>query len=572
MADFVGYVAAGITNQSGSGGRAQLPLSANILAGRALPSAVTRGLHIPVVPGFESFFEVAVKPTLPVFTYTSVEDTGLAPYWFELVHSLPSFFAFGNLLASVTRDVETYSSYRTVSITLQTVTQTAGVGVTLQGLSGLPIVLPTQSAFIFQVHVTTDGPPILEGDIIATFDVATLTIPMDGIRVVMFPYEPESPLEETLEFSTTVLASANNTEQRISLRKNPRQKLAMMLRVEDDSTRRKIHSLLHGWQPGIFGIPIWFEARYLVADAATGVFTIQVDTKYADFRTQSLAIIWQDEENFDALEIASFTDTAITFSSALTQDFVADQALVMPLRVAHTEESVGVRKAFVNLEDTKLVFNVIDNDSDLADTSAFPTHNSKVLLDEANKMSGNFLSANLNRKLYRIDNNTGAAVQTSDWGGPVFITQKGFQCSSPQRLWEIRQLLHALHGAQKTFYLPTFYHDMVVVTDTINGDTALEIQHIDYTTYINGQAPSNHLWIELTDGTIITKEIVSSSVLSDTVERLILTDTWSGIIPANTFARVSYLRTARIGDEAIKLTHTNAGEAEISMLVREVTG
>ena len=535
------------------------------------PTGTVRGFVVPLTAAFGGVFEAtreSVRDT--AVTTAGYVEPGVGRSWFEHVHSVPQFLELGNIVTTLLREIEFYNAYRRQTRELQLVTNTVGSGTEFVGLPALPYEVAAQHSLIVTFRVSTAGPPLLEGTLTFEFDTETLALPVTGTRVVMFPYLPESPLIEMLEFRTTVLTSINGKEQRICERKNPRQSFEMTILLEDVRLRRQLQSLLFGWQPGVFGVPVWFEARPLAVNATAGDTVIQVDTLYGDFRDGSLAIIWSDEVTFDALEVASHTDTSITFSSPLTQDFDANTSLVMPLRTAITDSSVAVQRKLVNLEAATLLFRVLDNDANLADTTAFPSYAGKVLLNEPNMVNGETLPAGFERQLVRLDNGSAAIAQFSDWTAPNLITEKGFLCTTPQRRWEIRQLLHALRGSQVTFYLPTFYHDMVVANDLSSGSDLMDIENIDYTRYINAQSPGNVLLVELNDGTQLYKTILSSEVIDVNTERLTLSTVWASTIFAVDVARVSYLRLARISGNSVTFEHRNTGESMVFVPVTEV--
>lgn len=570
MADFLGSLMPVITSQSGASG------VRHTLAGRS--TNVTGGLELPATSITGILFSSALGGAYQSIAQEMVDGASAAgalaepvgQFWFEKMHTLPQFFELGNILAVLTRDIEIYNSYREDSQDLNTATNNADAGVSFVNLPSLPYSIGPQDNLIFQVRVITSGPPTLEGTLDFTFDNDSLSLSITGTRVVMFPYEPETPIRETLRWKTTVLSTINGKEQRISLRKNPRQMIEMMLRVEEGEARRKLQTLLFGWQPGVFGLPIWFEARYLAVDAEIDDTTIYVDTKFGDFRELSLAIVWRDDDYFDALEVSSFTDSSITFSSPVTKQFVAGQTLVMPLRVGLVESDIPIQRYPVSLEDITLMITVLDNDSDIGDVSDFPSYNGKVLLSEPNRMSGGTIPVGLERDIVRMDNEIGPPTQSSDWPGPNYMTQKGFFCRTAERKWQIRKLVHGLRGSQKSFYLPTFYYDMVLVEDLVSTSDLMDISNIGYATYVNGQSPADHIQIELADGSTLYRKILSSEELSDSVERITVDSAWESNIAKEDVAKIMYLRTARIADDQVTLVHGDAQEAEITMVVKEV--
>lgn len=502
----------------------------------------------------------------PPVVWGAAIDPGPQFYWFERMHSYPNYFELGNILTTLTRDLEIYNAFREESKQITDFTNNADVGVSLIGFPSLPVTLAINSGLQFQVQISTSGPPELDGTLDFTTDVGLLVIPITGSRVVMFPWEPESPIKEVLQFKTDILQGVNGAEQRVSVRKHPRQLIQMKVLLEEGHQRRKLQALLSTWQPRVFGLPIWFEARRLSSAAQTGDTTIQVDTMYGDFRVGSLAIVRQDEDTFDALEIASIEYDSLTFSSPLTHDYETS-ALVMPLRVAITSSQLGRALYAVNLAEHDLRFTTIDNESDIASVAAFNTHNSKVMLDDYNLMAGSTIDDSLMRQIERVDNEVGSPTQFSDWDDSMPMTSKGFIANTPRAVWEARQLVHALRGSQVSFYLPTFYRDLVVKQTLTNGSALMDIENIGYTDYMNGREPNKSVWIELVDGTILTRQITDADVVDDDTERLTVDTVWPYNIAPEDISRVSFLRLVRIADDQVEFDHDYAGDAKVRMAV-----
>lgn len=565
MADYSGAVVGGFSAQTVNRGTVQNAQTIN----NADPATSYDGLLVPrFTVGAGSFESVASTPLgTAVNDYAGATDPALQQFWFEHVHAFPGVLTMGNIVAISLRDMEIYNAYRDAERSLTIFANNADAGVSLVGFPLLPAAIGAGAGLLFQVRVDSNGPPSLNGTLVFTLDSGDVTVPITGVRVVMFPFAPEAPLQERLEFKTDILTTTTGGEQRISIRKHPRQLFNMVFKTEDDYERRRLDTLFGMWQFRPVGLPIWAEARTLDT-AAAGATTIQVDTTYGDFRVGSLAIVWQDSATFDALEIDSLTDTSLTFSSPLLNSY--DNAQVMPLRIAVTQSRVQRMKAPVNFSEMTAQFTVLDNEADLADTTPFGTHNSKVMLDDPNMMFGDRLNDHLVRQISRVDNETASLIQFSDWPDSLPLTTKGFVANTSQRVWEIRQLMHALRGSQVSFYMPTFYHDVVPNGDLTLSSFLLNIENIGYATYLQGREPNKSLWIELTDGTILTRQVVDSVEIDADTERLTVDVAWPATILASEVSRISFLRLCRIADDNVSFEHEYVGSARIGINVRGV--
>jgi len=497
-----------------------------------------------------------------------LEDTG--QYWFELVHVFPTFFELGNLLTTVTRDLEIYNSYREESRQVTSFTNNADSGTSLIGFPSLPATLSESHGIQFQVQVSTNGPPSIDGTLDFTTDVGDISVRITGSRVVMFPFEPETLIEEKLEFLTDVIEAADGTEQRITIRKHPRQSFTMRYRVEEGKERRRLHNLLFDWQSRVFGVPVWFEARKLDADVSAGETTITVDTAYGDFRTGSLAIVWQDSETFDALEIEDQTANSLTFASTLANSYTARKALVIPLRVALTDDTISRERWLNNLEEFEALWRIIDNEADIADASSFDTYNSKVALLGFNFVAGQSTQDNMLRRIDRIDNETAPILQFSDWENAQYQFRRTFLGYSLESMWTVRQLVHELKGSQKSFYMPTFSTDLVAVDDLSSGTALLDVQPEGYVDYIRNREPLTSIIIYLSNGTYLIRDVVDYTQVDANTDRLTVDTNWPSTISVNDITKISFLRLCRIADDLVEFNHRRIGYSRVGFNVRTV--
>ncbi len=575
MSDHVGAFDPGLVEAQGVSGKRHTigPISTNVPGTRqGPPDTVDTGMLMG--------FDLATGPSeatlmgdrsTPIVDYAGWVEAGPHVHWFEHIISKPQAIALGNMLSTVLRELEIYSSYRTASVTFTSATNNAGAGITFIDLPSLPVVFPANSGAEFQVQVTMQGPSTIDGTLDFVLSVVDISIPITGSRVVMLSHAPEAPISEKLEFLTAIDESANGKEQRAAMRGNPRQRLQLLYKVEEGPSRRELQALLFKWHPQVFGLPVWFEARELDADLSIGSTVASVDTRYGDFRVDGLCILWTSETVFETLEIASLTDSSITFSSDTTVEHTGGKTLVMPLRLATTEPSIKGSRHPVNLDEHTFVFTILDNEANIGDTSAFDEHNSKVLLHEGNLMRGNTMDYTLLRRIDKVDNEVGSPTQFSDWDVSRIATDKGFTFHSMQRMWEIRQLVHALRGSQVTFYLPTFRYDIVVSAELTETAFVMDIESIGYTEYIQAEEPLKSLWIELTDGTILTRQVTGYTIIDSTTERLTVDEAWSSTIDPADIARVSFLLLCRISGDSVEFQHTWPGEGRALMKVLGVS-
>lgn len=505
--------------------------------------------------------------------------TGVGQSWFELIHVFPAALPLGNVLTTQIRTIELFNSFRRPrqSVTWTNFTNNAGAGVTITNLPTIPFVLDSFASFVANVQITTVGPPNINGTLDFTFGAPindTFEVLVTGQRITIFQFRPQAPLSEVLGFKTNVLRHQDGTEQRIKVREAPRQDFDFFVRVDDGRSRDTINSLLFDWQPRVWGVPIWYEAKALGAPLAINDTLVTVDTADADYRVDSLVMIYDSNFYFEVLEIASFTATDITLKSGVQKTFDALNTLVMPVRTAYTRANLNNSRYAIGPSDFVIPFQTLDN-IDLANASSFPTYQgtgqtvAKPVLDGLNFMPGNTIGEGYRRRIEILDPETGPQIQISPWtkGKPQY--QFGFQAKSQAEVWTVRQLIHFLRGSQLSFYVPTGRTDFKPILDIGSGASSFDIENIGWTDFVDSVTPRSDLRIIRTDGTESFHQIVGSTVISEEVERISVSPVITPALPLVDIERIDILTLSRIADDKATLEHRTPGEAFITF---QVTG
>lgn len=498
----------------------------------------------------------------------AIERYVMRDTWFDRIHVIPRSVTIGNVLSTVVVDFDVYNAFLTESHTWQNLVNNLGSGVSFTGLPSLPVVMGPQSGFSFTMEVSPLGAATIDSTLDFDFDLYTTTVPVTGSRIVMFPYRPQMPLVERLQFLSMVIEAIDGSEQRAALRRAPRQQFDFTYVTGDGVTRQRIDNLLFDWMGKEFGIPMWHEPAALTSAASSGAFSINVDsTSYADYRTGGRALVMTDEQTFDALEIASIGANSLTFVSALTHNYVTGTK-VYPLRSAVCEGLVKSSRYAGDGATFTVRFITTDNDVDLASTAAFSTLNSKTLLDDNNFQDQ--VQEMLERKLTTIDNFTGTQTQSSSWDHGKRSSSKVFFSQTRQRTWEVRRLLHALKGRVVSFYMPNRAKDLTPTTTISNGATTLNVQNTGYARFIRSRKPRDLIRLNTTAGVQTVRTVTNASEIDVNTEQLTISVAWSATVTVDEVERIETLELMRIDSDEIELVHGVAGDCEISFPTKVV--
>lgn len=494
--------------------------------------------------------------------------------WFEDVYVLPRSLDVGLILSTQQFAFSVFNSDRELAHDWDAFTNNVDNGVSIINLPSLPFTMDRMHGTSMTLEVTPDGPATIDGTLDFQFDFpidpTAIQVEVLGSRIVLWAFEPESSMIEKLEFRTDILEHADGTEQRVSMRKNPRQSFEMVVPLDDGPERQRAEYLLFNWQDKVFAFPVWHEPSVLMSDIPIGTTVIPVNTTdFADYRVGGQMIILESQTTFDAQVVVSFTSTSITIASPTTNAYAAG-VRVYPMRTVIADQNVAGLRFPVNLDELEVRMRVLDNDSDLADTSAFSTFNSKVLLDDDNFVKTSS-SQSLVRKLQNLDNLTGIFQHQSIWDRSRRTSTKLAIIVTRQRLWEYRQLLHALRGRQVSFYIPTFFKDLEIADTLGSGATIGTITNVGYAQHVQQRSPNNVIRVELNDGTVFTRTITGSAPIDAATEQITIDAGWPQLIEPEDVARVDMLEKVRLDSDVVTIRHLHAaGSAEITFPLRVV--
>jgi hypothetical protein len=504
---------------------------------------------------------VATPSTVDACVTPNVRDD-----WFGRLWILPLSVEAGFILTDVSFAFEAYSSFLSATHTLDSTTNNTDSGVSLGGLPALPLSLPPQSSEAFTMDISATGPPEIDGDFVFTFDLYAITVPVTGTRTALFSVEPVAPVTERMRFKTDVNIRRNGLEQRRALRVTPRQVLQYSYMV-DGLDRQILDTQIFDGQGRAVGVPVWTEPSFLTTAVVPTDTTIFVDdTRYGDFQVGGLAAVWEGPQTFEIAQIDSVTQTSITFTAAL-KDNHAVGVRVYPVKIGSMTSSTRGAKFRKTLQRTQVTFNVNDNDVSLASTAAFPSFNSKVMLSEPNEVKGQ-LAESFERRLITIDSDAGQFQVEALADISRRVHAKTFFCNTRQRLWEVRQLLHALRGRAISFYLPTFFDDMTPTQDVTSTSNNLFFENFGYTTLVQERKPRDAIQLVLKDGTKVARNITDSEVISSTEERVQVDAVWGVNATLAQIERVEFVTKVRMNSDDVQIVHEDAlGRASVTVPV-----
>ncbi|XAO36620.1 tail assembly protein [Pseudomonas phage PC1] len=479
--------------------------------------------------------------------------------YYNRIHIRPSNINVGNLVSEQQFAIEVWNGFFN-SRQLQNIQVQNGGGISLVGAVP-PATWAALETKTYQLTVTTDGPPdinaIFHFDWDGTADDGDLRVL--GSRIVALPYIFEAPAKEVLEWKTDVLTTNDGSEQRVRLRKKPRQSFNVTYPIPYQEMARA-ENLVYGWLTRRWAVALWSEAQQ-VGTLMAGTTVINIDTTASDYRDGALVMIWESNRKSATADVGIVSAGTLTLNRPLAETF--NNPWIVPVRLGRIVGNVSRATSGYNgsLEMTYEFSDNIDLDPPAAPTQFLGYD---VYFDEALK-NGEALTDSLQARVDVVDYGTAAGASFySPWTYTRIGRPYKFLLQGLQDIWNFRKFLHRRAGRLRPFWVPTFENNMRVA-QTGELTQSIEVYADDYREF----APERtHIGILLDDGTWLLRTI-NAATASGTDTAVIGLDAPINI-NASRIRQISFLGLKRLDADRVELQWNSNRVLECTVRMMEI--
>lgn len=469
----------------------------------------------------------------------------------------PGRLDVGNLVSDQSRTITVFNGYETAR-TLEQVLLANGDGISITGPVTPKTFQPLQT-LEYVVTLEVEGPATIDAQLQFDWEGTDddVTVDIVGARIVILPYQPQTPWAETLEWQTNVLTANDGGEQRARMRKAPRQSFKGSYPVPKDDMGRAINTV-YGWLQRRWAVGVWSEAQ-LVGALAAGSTQVACETGASDIRTGSTVVIWESARQCEVIEVSSIDSGVVFFDRELVYDYT--RAMLMPCRIGKVAGNVS-RRTNGHTAILDVAYDVIDNVEIVGPTpeqyKGFDIYWDAALLSESDD-----LTDAISTRLDVID--YGGTIDIySPWKNnriarPLRIVKEG-----PDETWALRQFLHRRAGRWRPFWMPTFESDLRLNMEGI-VTSSIRIEDDDYRTL--GSA-HDHIAIQYTDGTWRAREVTGISVQAGGLLLLAL-DGAPLNVDASQIRMLSFLGLKRLDTDRVEIQWPGNGVAICDVRILE---
>lgn len=475
-------------------------------------------------------------------------------FWRDHWHISPPRYDLGNVLSDQQRIMTVHNAYR-VSQSITAITQTGATGITLSDEGTPPFVVNAQKTVVYTIDISAAGPGVIDYEADFDFTVGSLSHFITGIRIIVFAFEPQSPMTEEHFWNTDVIVSANGTEQRNSLRDIPGQNWVFRVLDGDEALTTRLENLLYGHPPLNIALPITKDETKLTTATVAGVTLILdvVTTDNSYFTVGRELLLKSSEFSFETAVIASMTSTTITVDAPITAVWPIDTP-VFPLQITKFGGRIQGRLWPINAREYSLQFrNVFP--VDYSDDSSFTVYKTLPVWEDDWEIGGTY-PRTFDHGMKRSDPGTGLFFDRRVRSYPRVSTTMIIPMEGRVAWWRILQFIHARRGRQKSFWIPSHRPDFVIESDPVALDVLLvEPANYSNNVFINPLALRRDIQITFTDGTVVRRDIINAVDTEGVRETLTLDSDLPQLATIANIAQIEIMYRVRLDTDNVSFTH-----------------
>lgn len=550
MANHTGFLFPSILNDKWSGAPAWLanPVPNNRDSVGVVGSFLLIGQHTDTQPVDQN----------PV-AHNGVRLPGFADDFYNRILIEPNHIDAGNLVTEQYYEVTVFNGYF-ADKTLGNLVFDNTQGVSLTGPSIGTTWGPLETKQ-YQLTISTDGPPNINCSMDFDWDgiADDISIAIVGVRIVMLPFQANVPWKENYEWKTSVLTTNSGYEQRIRLRKFPRQVVSAEYPI-DYAYLPLSFNMASGWIGKRWAIGMWSETQ-AIGTLLNGVTFINCITDRYNFVEGGLLLVWDSVDKNEVLEIDTIEPGVIHLKRKTAG--IYSNATLMPVRTGVPQGNVINRWSNGYNSGFSIAYDVIDNN--LLATDAPPQYLNEDIYYEVSLMGDwDSLSEQIKTRQDTVDFDVGIVDYYAPWKNFKRARNVSFLNDGAQEVWTFKKWLHRRAGRLKPYWLPTFEDNLILRQDGL-VTTSLKV---DESGYKNLGKDNKHLAIMLDDYSWLPRAVTG---ISDAGGGLINVAIDTPLfVDASRIRKISFLGLHRLDTDSVEVEWIGNNVSQSSIRILEI--
>lgn len=476
----------------------------------------------------------------------------------------------GKIIQEIEYDVNIWNMHYDTEETYASIDVSGNSGVSVTDNNSTTDIISLESGN-FTIEIDEEGKFLINNTIEWQFgDSDDPILTLTGYRGEIFPYMPESNINETLQFGTDIIESYNGTEQRIATRFSPDKSYSYKYYFTTSEYDTLEHLFLQ--QQTKLYIPLWvWSTRSSVDLPQVGdTKNILCDTIGRGMVAGDNILIWDSASNNEVVTIDAISDTDIDFVETLTGTYTKPYVIPIKQTIISAPKKTMFplhKKGFYEFTYRIVEPKQIDTYSPTNRLNYIP------LIYDCNFFDSNTQSNAILNGNQIIDFNTGKLSVKPFWTVPKEVKSFGWYKNTYATIYKLYELLHYLRGRQKIMYMPSFQADFILSEDLVinyrGRNTFSAVDNNNRDIFNSGR---RNAFVIFYNSTRYVSEITAIKLIEEGVERISFDPEFVSVggvtIPAGT--PVSWLIPYRLESDTITLNWNFSHEVSIQTQVREV--
>jgi hypothetical protein len=473
-------------------------------------------------------------------------------FFYHRFHITPSEFPAGNIVGEQSNTISVWNGHLTAK-SISDLSESGDLsGVSLTPPSAIPFVFASLDEIDFTLDISSDGASLIDGVYTLTFSTGEeLTLSVTGQRVFVWSFKPnwDKGVEERIEWATDVMTSYDGSEQRMSLRQNPRRVFSYEFMIDNNADRRKFEAILFNWGARPWMFPVWTEVNTLASTLVSGSTSFEINRKSGDWQEGGYAVLFASAFNFETVKISTISGTTINLNSPTIAEW-PEGTLVYPCYTALLEDKQELTRFNGQTEFGRCTMRLVGVETVAADA---PTEYRSLPVIEAIPDWSREITNDYLRKLQMVDYRTGIFAQEDQSGMPFGIHSHHWTLDGKDEIDDFRKFIYARAGKHKAVWLPTFTPDIEPAANIGASDSYIDVEHGFITQHLWGHKNRRDIMIEITGGARYYRRITNCVEISGTVERISISTPLGIDVDVDDVSRISWMSVARFDSDNLTL-------------------
>jgi hypothetical protein len=363
-------------------------------------------------------------------------------------------------------------------------------------------------------------------------------------------WTPETPLEHSWEFMTDVIVAYDGMEQRLAIRKQPKQRFKAKFFFDNLPDLRQMRADLYLNTSGDVYFPLWHEGVRLNSDIAVfGTDDAEGDFSLSDIAVGDECLIVNPEGEYQSVTVDAINDTSISFSDLFDDNF-PEGSYVYPLELVYVSDRPGqdvypITAGEVNLDLLMRRQPALGANGGVS----YTTYSSKPVLTPHPILEGSTGKFNFERLFEEWETENSLFQATATPYAKVY-SQKRFLVKTAQERQDWKKFFLDIAGGRETFWVPTWQSDLEVTAQPTNTTITVSAA-LDYKTVYWDTSAIRNLMLVYSDGTVVYRSVSSVVVNMDDTQTLTLNSSYSN----GSVISVSFLELSRLASDTVSWSH-----------------